>query len=874
MPALPGREEILYEIRRAIEDTATGPGRCAVVEGATGTGKSALLRAAVRFARARGTAVATAEATRADRAAPYGTLRALLRDTVPSALLAPLTARADHDPVEPTDRIAGFLATAARATSLLVALDDAHHTDDRSATALHRLIRATADLPVLWLLARGPVQDAFDRTARDGAARHRLEPLSPDAVAALAAEVLGARPGDDVLALAARAGGNPYLLTELLSTALADGRVRTPGGPGAVATLTDGTPAPAFRSAVEHHLRDLTPESRRLLDALAVLGPRCTVHEAAALLGRAPVDLLPQIGELLDASVLVEDGPAVVFRHDVVREVLYDRLPGPVRAALHREAATVVWREGGAAPQFIDHLVLARGPAAVPPGPVPDPLAPRRSARAGAPPVTGPPGPEVPGRDRDGPLLPELIADAVHLMGAGTFRAPGDTLGDAPGGGTPAPVPCPVTDPRPARPTEPLHRTTMWYSAAHAQGLHEQVAARAREALRDAQGRGADADHHRLWLAVALTATDEFDQAAALLARDHAPSGGHPALHWVPPMWHHHRAELALAAGRLADADAEAAEAVRVAERLAVPSLGVAPLALRVRVALHTGDLPLARRHLDRAGPLSAGAAGAALEDLAWVTALLHREDEEPGTAAEALAEVCSALPKRPLLLTREPHAGALLVRTALDGGDPARAAAVTEAARLVAARNPTVLTALAAVAHAEGVLGGDVRRLRTAVGYYRSGPRPLALAAATEDLAGAEAARGGRAAATALLNEALGRYQSLGARGDALRVRTSLRALAVRRPRPEPGRGDRDAPDPGGGPRARWERLTPSELRVVRLVAEGLTNREVAERLFLSRHTVDSHLRHSFTKLGVTSRVELTRQVLAHEELSLDGTA
>jgi len=64
---------------------------------------------------------------------------------------------------------------------------------------------------------------------------------------------------------------------------------------------------------------------------------------------------------------------------------------------------------------------------------------------------------------------------------------------------------------------------------------------------------------------------------------------------------------------------------------------------------------------------------------------------------------------------------------------------------------------------------------------------------------------------------------------------------------------------------RSAWGSLTESELRVVRLVAEGLTNRQVASRLFLSPHTVDSHLRHSFTKLGVSSRVELTRHVMAN---------
>jgi DNA-binding CsgD family transcriptional regulator len=57
---------------------------------------------------------------------------------------------------------------------------------------------------------------------------------------------------------------------------------------------------------------------------------------------------------------------------------------------------------------------------------------------------------------------------------------------------------------------------------------------------------------------------------------------------------------------------------------------------------------------------------------------------------------------------------------------------------------------------------------------------------------------------------------------------------------------------------------LTDTERSVAKLVAEGLTNRQIAERVFISRHTVDFHLRSIFRKVGVASRVELARQVIA----------
>jgi DNA-binding CsgD family transcriptional regulator len=68
-------------------------------------------------------------------------------------------------------------------------------------------------------------------------------------------------------------------------------------------------------------------------------------------------------------------------------------------------------------------------------------------------------------------------------------------------------------------------------------------------------------------------------------------------------------------------------------------------------------------------------------------------------------------------------------------------------------------------------------------------------------------------------------------------------------------GRGERKRPSTG------WASLTPTELEVVRLVAEGIPNKDIATRLFVSPRTVQSHLRHVYNKLNLTSRVQLAQE-------------
>jgi DNA-binding CsgD family transcriptional regulator len=105
-----------------------------------------------------------------------------------------------------------------------------------------------------------------------------------------------------------------------------------------------------------------------------------------------------------------------------------------------------------------------------------------------------------------------------------------------------------------------------------------------------------------------------------------------------------------------------------------------------------------------------------------------------------------------------------------------------------------------------------------------------------------------------AALRDAMGEkdFESAWAKGAALSVEEAI-AYAQR------GRGERKRPTSG------WESLTPTEGDVVRLVSEGLANNDIATRLFVSPRTVQTHVTHVYTKLGLTSRVQLVQEAARH---------
>src|SRR5260370_275637 len=174
----------------------------------------------------------------------------------------------------------------------------------------------------------------------------------------------------------------------------------------------------------------------------------------------------------------------------------------------------------------------------------------------------------------------------------------------------------------------------------------------------------------------------------------------------------------------------------------------------------------------------------------------------------------------------------------------------------------PPLLTAM--VNHCRGLVARDLALVLSAAAYFQQAGRPLDRAQAVENAAALEAARGDLAAADRYLAEALGIYTALGAAWEVERAGARLRPHGVRPKRAAyPTR-----------PVSGWEALTPTEVKIAYLVAEGRSNPDVAEVLFLSRYTVQTHVSHILAKLGARSRREIRLEAARHPAARHTATA
>jgi len=300
-----------------------------------------------------------------------------------------------------------------------------------------------------------------------------------------------------------------------------------------------------------------------------------------------------------------------------------------------------------------------------------------------------------------------------------------------------------------------------------------------------------------------------------------------------------------MSAGRLSAARA-AAESLPPPRGTGVAEPGMIRSVILAEVAAATGDRNLLQQMVNDVRE----ATGSSLvgRAVAHVLALAAWERDDIHDAMRWLAGVALlGSPLGPHVLKRV-MLGARVASAAADAGLRAR---VVQAIDLLERERPAIPVFAGVAGYARGILERDAQALVAAADVLRPLTRPILYAIAAED-AGSELARSGRSdEAVDQLNAAFDTYMRHEALGAARRVGRELRQLGVER---------RIVSQPRA--KAGWDSLTDSELKVINLIAQGVTNRAAAAQLHLSPHTVKTHIRSAFAKLGINSRGELTRFV------------
>ena len=910
MPTVParefhGRDAELALIRAELERLSGGAEAVIIVEGAAGMGKSRLLAEVSAIARDLGIRVGRSAADSSETMVELASLLAALFDGG-DPLLDPSELATLH--AQPEQRfwllrdLQALLERAALESPILIAIDDAHWTDGGTIAALRTLPMRLVGLPIAWVIALRPPREAtplvqaVEQLTHEGARAVVLGPLDDAAVAQLAADMLAAPPDASILELLAAAEGSPFIVVETLLGLLEENPRR-------------------MQMKMRERLGRLSDDAGDAVTVAASLGRTFTFDELARTLGRPASDLLASIDELLEANLLVERDEKLAFWHDITREAVRASVPVTARRALDRQAAGVLLEAGALPVEVATQLAASAEPG--------DEIAidtllraakalvttdPETAARFGRhaleiAPVHHPQRGEIVGTTAialhitgnseeaiafaDRALretLPAVQEAEVRLSIAGMFAISPEirigagrlalNLPDLPETLRARHLAClfhnivtagrleearaALGETRAAVETANDARATFTLRVAEsALEYADDRFERSRELITEAYRDGIFAgDDQRLrlahmWHGELLSAADRYDEALAI-AGDGLAAAQRDRQGWAYNMFETWHGRMLLRTGRLSEARAvlegrfaleDGTHAAGVLDAAGIVALG--------RLAVHTGDMRQARRLAGIAEVMLEQGTPAVQRHAAWLLAIFAMAEDDADAARTWLhAQAGPPLPRFPFDISDD----VLLARIARETQDDALAQLALSTSRRRADRNPGIRSIAATAAHVRGLLERSPDDLFWAIALFELAPRPLELAAALEDV-GVALIASDRAAAVETLDRTLALYTELGATWGARRIRSRLRELGVRR------RLVAVEPETNG-----WAALTASEVTVARLVAEGLTNREVAERLFVSPHTVNSHLRHVFSKLGITSRVELARLAHDHE--------
>ncbi|HKT00505.1 MAG TPA: LuxR C-terminal-related transcriptional regulator [Rugosimonospora sp.] len=853
------------------------------VVGAVGVGKTALLAGMAAAARALGFRVVRLGL---DEECRPDVLIRLLCDTDATGddLRVALESRPTHVP-------------------LLVILDDLRWCEPTLAT-LEKLFSVLTTKPLVCVLARRPDRqvghlDQLFRYAEEKRilAHLPVRRLSDDAVANVVEDMLGAVPNEALTELAACAEGNAGALIALVDGLVQDGVIRWQGGAASLLPEFTGTaeiaPLPdCLKALVQRKLDTLSPQTRQMLDVAAVLGRTFAPDDVARMLGEPVAVLAPAFGEAHRAGVLDCGAEPMRFRRVATWQSVLRKIPVSIRNALNLQAAELLFTRSGAVADLARHLLggamqydtltlemlrqtseqtldsspqvaaelaqrgreLVRGdseewlPLTL--------IAVEACTRVGwlsrAVEVAAeafrrevPPEPMralrywlatalmLQGHNRDAaevasgvltdPSAPVDVSRRLvrsESMAATLFGLPAAAMTDA-------------------LPADPM---LAWRA-----GLVTDAVRMSDEALRTEQDRLPVSwlGHPRLVHATVLTGLRDVEGARAAIAEleQHVD----PALAGVPKLL---SARIDLALGRSERAATAATACLALAKEGGLQVYVPAALTVVTAAALRRADIAAKLAEDPLVAWALAEMEGRWPVALEWMQARLALAQDKGHDCTPVLDRVNREPAGRRLLFIEEPAAAAWIVRMALAVDEREWAVTAVDTAQRLADENPKVQSLQMSVAHARGLLDGDQEELAQAAQGH---PDLWARASAAEDL-GAGLVGVDRDAAITRLETAAALYESVEAEQDVARVHRRLRELGVVkrlwRARAEGGTFG----------------LTEMERAVATLVATGLTNKQIAARMFISRHTVAFHLRKVFRKLDIGSRIELARHIHASD--------
>jgi DNA-binding CsgD family transcriptional regulator len=913
IPPIRGRAGEVKVVGALIAAVAQGRGGVLVIEGPPGIGKSRLLTEVLALAEKAGARALFGEAFEYQQTVPFFSLfMATLRADPPigdAEAMRRLGGSADlrywvvHD-------LADAIHAAAAQTPLVIVLEDIHWADNGTLLAL-RSLATTPGGAVLWVVtartgAGGTaVQETLSVLQRTNAAFVRLAAITPDAVADMVQDAVRARADASLLSLAAKAHGNPFLVSELIGGLGEEGRLNVSGG----RAMAAGDELPRRLGAgMQQRLDQLSNAASQVVRVAAVLPDRFSAGLLAAMLNRPPAALISALEEAVRADLFVEDGERLRFRHDLLREATRQSLPQSLRRAMERQSATVML-DMGAAPEEVA-TQLARSAEVGDQAAI---VALRQAAQSVA---NSDPNAASDLSKRALELLSlqdpgrgQLVTETIVLLNRATRYEEAQRLASTTLSADLAPeeeaeirlrLPTVITDattwhieenrralqlPHLSDVTEARHLAWLAYNLAM-YGQHGQDREAANRAAAAAASTGdlesgilagialacldcangyagralhlvaelqaltpaGDMTAHHLaaiHLANLLAVVGRLEDAATLVAaRTEKSQKEHDgmALH----IWGLTASLVQVAAGRLSTARATL-ERLPTPQRAGPTFVDARRMFILAEVAARTDDRTLLLEKVSEARDAHSNGSPAVRRDAAAVLGLAAWQRDDVHEALRWLGGDISLLvtPIVPNVLDQL----TLTARVASAAGDAGLRTRLLDAVAVLECERPGIPLLANVAQHTRGILERDAQALVAAAELLQSSSRPLLYASAAED-AGGELSRTQRnAEALEQLNAAFDTYVECEAIADARRVGRALRRLGVERrivthPRAKTG----------------WDSLTDSELKVINLIAQGATNRDVATELHLSPHTVKTHVRNAFAKLGIASRAQLAQ--------------